>query len=436
MKDMYNRIIHDFFKTTLHLFERPYPETNITDDIITCINGRMYFCVSHWKRFTRYFPTFQKNQDAKNVYAVLHDENGARAWAMQRYVNIVCRRLVRSDFKTVQQKLDLMRQRLRQFQLIHLSELTLSELQDYYQMFHNTMIACWHYTLICVLNSRSAIQKLKKASKRYRKKIESDMPYQYAAGIYSIPPKMQKRLQKPLLLAKKAETYRKLFLKVHDQLSTLLLDLFAVIGQRLAEECVISSPEDVLYLTLQEALASIKDPSIHWDAEKIEERKMKYQCYCRMPNYTELVMQEEIKGQQLEMWTHMIFPSGNGKTQGRPCMPGLVKGEVLVLSQPTRLTKSQAAGKILVVRKMSPNCFRLPLLGLIVEEEQNYDAVSDAMHHNILFPVVTGVRGACALLRHTNTVSLNGWTGEIVATREKNDTSVQNKWTQYRKESS
>lgn len=42
---MYNHVIHSFFKTTLHLFDRPYSVSDDRIDIVIYINGRLYFCV-------------------------------------------------------------------------------------------------------------------------------------------------------------------------------------------------------------------------------------------------------------------------------------------------------------------------------------------------------------------------------------------------------
>lgn len=430
MQNMYNHVIYSFFKRTLHVFKGAYQVPEITEDIVIYINGRIYFCAEHWNELLHYFPTFNKQQSFKNVYALLHDKEGLRSWLVHRYVSFISNQMRQSDFKTVQEKLQLLVQKIEKYQSYDFSEMSLAELNKCYRTLHSTMIACWHYTLLGVLNSRIAIQRLRKSLEKMNRNIPFSACYQYAAGMLPVPPEAGKRLKKRIAVAQKSENYRKQFLKQQDQLVTLFKTLFQAAGKRLEEAGCLSNAEDVHYLTLKEVRASMEDPSIRWDAEKPKWRKAAYEWYQKLPNYTEMVLQEKCIGQREEPLTQIVFPSGNGKTQGRPCMPGMAKGSVIICNVETKLDAKQLEGKILVAEHLSKELLLLPLKGLIIEEEQTYEEVAALASPNVSFPVLTGVRAASSLLQYTQQVSLNGWTGEIHAKGEQ-ASFTQNQWAGY-----
>lgn len=432
MQNMYNHVIHGFFKTTLHLFDRPYSVSDDMDDIVIYINGRLYFCVEHWNKLLYYFPTFQKKQSFKNVYALLHDRDGIRSWMVHRYIDYIGIRLMHSNFKAVQEKLQLLENRVQVYQSYDLSRMSLSELNQYYKRFQNTNIACWHYTLLSVLNSRISIQHLKKSLRKAHPDLPSGIQYQYAAGMLPMPDWAGKKLRKKIRCTQKSETYRKQFLKLQDQLVKLLADLFLAAGNRLYEAGAISDVDDVHYLVLKEVLASMEDPSIQWKDNRPTWRREAYRWYLNLPNYTEMVLQKKRIGQQEEPLTHMVFPSGSGKTQGRPCMPGLSKGDILIYDGKQPLSEEQAVGKIIITAHLSKFLMSLPLKGLILEEELTCEQVSAQANPRVCFPVLSGVRGACSLFQHTQQIYLNGWTGEITASREQTSEKTKTLWSEYR----
>ncbi len=431
MQNMYNHVIHSFFKRTLHLFEGSYEVAEeTTEDIVIYINGRIYFCAEHWNELLHYFPTFHKQQSFKNIYAVLHDKEGLRPWLVHRYVDFICNRMMRSNFKTVQEKIQLLEKKIEKYQSYVLSEMSLAELNTCYKKFQNTMVACWHYTLLGVLNSRVAIQRLRKSLEKTHPEMPSSAYYQYATGMMPVPSWAGKRLRERIAVAQKSESYRKQFLKQQDQLVALFKTLFQAVGKRLEEVGSLSCADDVHYLTLKEVRASMEDPSVRWEAEKTQWRRTAYHWYQQLPNYTEIVLQEKCIGQRKEQLTHIVFPSGNGKTQGRPCMPGMAKGNVIICNAETKLEAEQVEGNILVAEKISKELLSLPLKGLIIEEERTYEEVAALASPNVSFPVLTGVRAACSLLQYTQQVYLNGWTGEIRANSEQ-EQFMQNKWAGY-----
>lgn len=430
MQSMYNCVIHSFFKRTLHVFKGAYEVSEMTEDIVIYINGRIYFCVEHWNALLHYFPTFHRRQSWKNVYALLHDKEGLRSWVVRRYVSFISNRMRRSDFKTVQEKLQLLEQKIEKYQSYHFSEMSLAELNKCYRMLQNTMIACWHYTLLSVLNSRVVIQHLRKKLQKINRNSSSSACYQYAVGMLPVPSNAGKQLKKRIVLAQKSENYRKQFLKQQDQLVTLFKTLFQAVGKWMEEAGCFSSAEDVHYLTLKEIQAFMEDPSIRLDAEKTRQRKASYEWYQRLPNYTEMVLREKCMGQREEPLTQIVFPSGNGKTQGRPCMPGMAKGSVMICNAETKLEAKQVEGKILVAERLSKELLLLPLKGLIIEEERTYEEVIALAGLNVSFPVLTGVHAACSLLQYTQEVSLNGWTGEVHA-KGAQKPFMQNQWTGY-----
>ena len=431
MLNMYNHVIHSFFKTTLHLFERPYAVSEDLDNVVIYINGRIYFCVEHWNELIHYFPTFQKKQSFKNIYALLHDRDGIRAWMVHAYIAYIGKRLTRSNFKTVHEKLKLLENRVALYQSYDLSKMSLSELHQYYKRFQNTNIACWHYTLLSVLNSRVSIQRLKKSLRKAHPDLPSGIQYQYAAGMLPMPDWAGKKLQKKILTAQKSECYRKQFLRLQDQLLKLFANLFLAAGKRLQEAGAISDADDVHYLTLKEVLASMEDPSIHWDVNHLAWRRKTYQWYRTLPNYTKMILQEKCIGQTEEPLTHILFPSGSGKTQGRPCAPGLSKGDILIYDGKQPLLEEQAVGKIVITAHLSKALLSMPLKGLILEDELTCEQVSQQADPLISFPVLSGVRSACTLFQYTHQVYLNGWTGEITAIREQATEKTKTLWSEY-----
>ena len=129
---------------------------------------------------------------------------------------------MRSDFKVVQEKLQLLENRVQIYQSYDLSKMSLSELNQYYKRFQNTNIACWHYTLLSVLNGRISIEHLKKSLRKAHPDLPSGIQYQYAAGMLPMPDWAGKKLRKKIRCTQKSEAYRKQFLKLQDQLVKLL----------------------------------------------------------------------------------------------------------------------------------------------------------------------------------------------------------------------
>jgi hypothetical protein len=115
---------------------------------------------------------------------------------VHRYIDYIGRRLMRSDFKVVQEKLQLLENRVQVYQSYDLSRMSLSELNQYYKRFQNTNIACWHYTLLSVLNSRISIQHLKKSLRKTHPNLPSGIQYQYAAGMLPMPDWAEKTTEK------------------------------------------------------------------------------------------------------------------------------------------------------------------------------------------------------------------------------------------------
>ena len=213
-----------------------------------------------------------------------------------------------------------------------------------------------------------------------------------------------KKLRKKIRCTQKSETYRKQFLKLQDQLVKLLAELFLASGIREYEACAIADGDDVHYLVLKEVLASMEDPSIQWKDNRSAWRREAYRWYLNLPNYTEMVLQKKCIGQQEEPLTHMVFPSGSGKTQGRPCMPGLSNGDILIYDGKQPLSEEQAAGKIIITAHLSKFLLSLPLKGLILEEELTCEQVSTQANPRVCFPVLSGVRGACSLFQYTQQI--------------------------------
>ena len=92
----------------------------------------------------------------------------------------------------------------------------------------------------------------------------------------------------------------------------------------------------------------------------------------------------------------------------------------------------QAAGKIIITAHLSKFLLSLPLKGLILEDELTCEQVSTQANPRVCFPVLSGVRGACSLFQHTQQIYLNGWTGEITASREQTSEKTKTLWSEYR----
>ena len=64
--------------------------------------------------------------------------------------------------------------------------------------------------------------------------------------------------------------------------------------------------------------------------------------------------------------------------------------------------------------------------------EKTCEQVSTQANPRVCFPVLSGVRGACSLFQHTQQIYLNGWTGEITASREQTSEKTKTLWSEYR----
>jgi len=193
---------------------------------------------------------------------------------------------------------------------------------------------------------------------------------------------------------------------------SLVRRIFRRLGILLAKRGVLQNPEDIFYLTVDEALLAT---SSAFDSDYkviVSLRKSDYEKFRQVqpPPYFSV-----IEGQQpiLEETEH----EANGNYFGRPCTPGVVRGRVRVFSDFSM--PEEVDFDILVARNTDPGWAALIGLskGIIVE---NGGILSHAaiVSRELGIPTVIGVKNVTRILKTGQIVEINGDTGEVLVVEE------------------
>lgn len=181
-------------------------------------------------------------------------------------------------------------------------------------------------------------------------------------------------------------------------------------GQKLADSGQISCREDIFYLTFEQVENAVYSGESMMNA--VEDAKIKYSNYAKLPTYSRLVFAGEIFDKEpcSETKTHRIK---NGAFRGIPCSSGIAEGEVIIVNGAS--DNVDTSGKIIVAKTTEP-AFVFMIAGAkgIIAEKGSLLSHTAIISRELKKPSVVGIDGITEILKNGDIVRINGGTGEVL----------------------
>ncbi len=186
--------------------------------------------------------------------------------------------------------------------------------------------------------------------------------------------------------------------------------IFGRLGQIFAQDNLLETPEDIFWITAEEAFSLIENPAPM--QECVAERKAKYEVFRLLPAYQRLIfMEDEFDKNHRSINAH-VFETANDKLKGTPCSDGIAEGEALVVTDVTEVKDYQ--DKILVTKMTDPGwVFLLVSAKGVISEKGSLLSHTAIISREIKIPSVVGVENLMSTVRSGDKIRMNGTTGEI-----------------------
>lgn len=191
--------------------------------------------------------------------------------------------------------------------------------------------------------------------------------------------------------------------------------IFRRLGEAYAGEGILADPEDVFYLTIEEAFDPPKET-----LKLVEQRKAEYKAFSQLPAYTRLIFEEEeFDKHPISVKTFEKTVSGS-ELQGVPCSAGEVTAPALVIKNVA--DAKDVKDKILVTRMTDPGwVFLLTTAKGVISEKGSLLSHTAIISRELGVPSVVGVENLMESVRTGDILHLNGNTGKIEILRRKED---------------
>ena len=192
--------------------------------------------------------------------------------------------------------------------------------------------------------------------------------------------------------------------------------IFSRLGEVFAAQGLIDTPRDIFWMTVEEAFSLAEFVQSAADGGDlrtvIAERKAEYELYACLPAYQRLVFAEkEFDKHHRSVNTHKFWLDRK-ELVGTPCSDGVVEGEVLVITDVTKVQNYR--DKILVTKMTDPGwVFLLVSARGILSEKGSLLSHTAIISRELKLPSIVGVEGLMDTLRTGDVVRMDGSTGKI-----------------------
>jgi pyruvate,water dikinase len=191
--------------------------------------------------------------------------------------------------------------------------------------------------------------------------------------------------------------------------------VFVELGRRLHEHGLIAQPRDVFWLELDEVLGTVDGTSTCANLTALAHlRKAEFERYERTEPPPRRFEAHGIAQLAFARVREAVpaAPRCGTDVQAIGCSPGVVRGRVRVVTQPSQA--SMGEGEILVAERTDPGWVVLfaAAAGLVVERG-NLLSHAAIVARELRLPAVIGVAGACRWLRDGDLVEIDGSAGTV-----------------------
>ncbi len=194
----------------------------------------------------------------------------------------------------------------------------------------------------------------------------------------------------------------------------LVRTIFRSLGSNLAAEGALSEADDILLLTVDEALGFVTGASVNDSLQGlVAERRSDRERHQSFGPAEQIRTQGTVRGNVVPPRVRATAKHSNGKLRGTGCSTGLVTAEAVLVHNPA--DAGDVKGKVLVAEMTDPGWVFLMVAaaGLVVEKGSllSHTAI---IGRELGVPTVVGVEGATELIRNGQLIQVNGQTGDIV----------------------
>lgn len=182
------------------------------------------------------------------------------------------------------------------------------------------------------------------------------------------------------------------------------------VGENLAGAGHLDRQVDIFYLTYEEVEQAVTDGGNL--RELVAERKELYRRFEKLPAYTRQIFADKVFDKNPKNVGGMQAIVSTNRLEGIPCSGGKVRGEVLLVENPSLQTDT--SGKILVAKMTDPGwVFLLAGAAGIIAEKGSLLSHTAIISRELRKPAVVGVEGVTQLLQNGDLVEIDGGTGQI-----------------------
>lgn len=193
----------------------------------------------------------------------------------------------------------------------------------------------------------------------------------------------------------------------------IVRELFIQTGKKFKTLHLIENEHDIFYLTKEEIISFSKGTSVNSDLRfLIALRKKEFDRYTSLPVPAERIKTYGLVYENNDFYEHETFSSGSNTLKGTGCCPGIVRGKVRIVRDPSEI--SSLNGDILVTSSTDPGWVTLfPSASAIIVERGSLLSHSAIVSREMGIPCIVSVTGLLKTLKTGDEIEMNGNTGEI-----------------------
>ncbi len=194
--------------------------------------------------------------------------------------------------------------------------------------------------------------------------------------------------------------------------------IFDSLGRFYAKDGLISSCDDIYYLTVDEVFDLISSPR---DVTGIvSERKRQYEIFVRLPAYSRLVFADHEYDKSQASVNSYVRKTSENELMGTPCSGGVVEGEALVIRDVN--DTYDVSGKILITKMTDPGwVFLLASAKGVVSEKGSLLSHTAIISRELQIPSVVGVSDLMAAVNTGDIIRMDGDSGKIEILQRSSD---------------
>jgi len=196
----------------------------------------------------------------------------------------------------------------------------------------------------------------------------------------------------------------------------MVRSIFSSLGKAYADKGLIEKPEDIFFISVDEAFELADAPKDMKDV--VEERKAAYAVFEKLPPYTRLIFEDKEFDKSIADVKSYRRTKEADTLSGVPCSAGVTEGEALVIRNIN--DARDVKDKILVTVMTDPGwVFLLASAKGVISEKGSLLSHTAIISRELKKPSIVGVPDLTDTIRTGDVIRMDGGTGRIEIVRRK-----------------